>query len=93
MALYWSRKSRKVSMEKEKKDEDITLKLIQKRISVHSHELLNQHPELNYLIYGHYHYPLDTQLTGNARQLVLGDWLTHFTYAVFDGEQLDLKTF
>jgi UDP-2,3-diacylglucosamine hydrolase len=93
MALYWSRKSRKVSMEKEKKDEDITLKLIQKRISVHSNELLKQRPELNYLIYGHYHFPLDTQLTDNARQLVLGDWLTHFTYAVFDGEQLDLKTF
>ena len=93
MALYWSRKSRKVSMEKEKKDEDITLKLIQKRISVHSNELLKQRPELNYLIYGHYHFPLDTQLTDNARQLVLGDWLTHFTYAVFDGEQLELKTF
>jgi len=93
IALFWSRKSRKVSMVKERRDEDITLKLIQQRITVHSHEILDQHPEISYLIYGHYHYPLDTRLTDNARQLVLGDWITHFTYAVFDGEQLELKTF
>jgi UDP-2,3-diacylglucosamine hydrolase len=93
MALFWSRKSRKVSEEREKKEEDITLKLIHNRISFHSNEMLKVHPDLDYLIYGHYHYPLDTRLTDKARQLVLGDWITHFTYAVFDGEQLEFKTF
>ena len=93
MALFWSRKSRKANIEKERLVEDITLKLIQQRITVHSLELLKQRPELDYLIYGHYHLPLDTELTGNARQLVLGDWITHFTYAVFDGENLELKNF
>jgi len=93
MALFWSRKSRKASTEKEKRDEDITLRLIQQRITVHSNELLKQNPDLNYLIYGHYHFPLDTRLRGKARQIVLGDWLTHFTYAVFDGEDLELKKF
>ena len=93
MALFWSRKSRSASIEKEKKYEDITLNLIQQRISVHSNELLKLHPELDYLIYGHYHYPLDLPLAGNARQLVLGDWITHFTYAVFDGQELELKVF
>jgi UDP-2,3-diacylglucosamine hydrolase len=71
----------------------MNLKLIQQRISVHSNEMLKQHPDLNYLIYGHYHYPLDIALSPNARQVVLGDWLTHFTYAVFDGKELELKTF
>lgn len=93
MALYWSRKSRKASVEKEKREEDITLKLIQQRITVNSNELLKLHPGLNYLIYGHYHYPLDTRLTDTARQLVLGDWITHFTYAVFDGERMEMKVF
>jgi UDP-2,3-diacylglucosamine hydrolase len=55
--------------------------------------LLKQHPELDYLVYGHYHYPLDITLDGHTRQLVLGDWLTHFTYAVFDGERMELKVF
>lgn len=93
MAFFWSRKSRSSGLEKEKTEQDITLKLIHQRITVHSNELLANHPELDYLIYGHYHYPLDTQLTGNARQLVLGDWITHFTYAVFDGENLKLRKF
>jgi len=93
LALFWSRKSRNVNMKKEKREQELNLKLIRQRITVHSNELLKKNPELDYLIYGHYHYPLDTQLTGKARQLVLGDWITHFTYAVFDGEELELKKF
>ncbi len=93
LALYWSRKSRSAGIEKEKRQQDMNLKLIQQRISVHSNEMLKQHPDLDYLIYGHYHYPLDIALSQNARQVVLGDWLTHFTYAVFDGKELELKTF
>ncbi len=93
LALFWSRKSRSANIEKEKREHDINLKLIRERITVHSTALLEQHPELDFLIYGHYHSPLDTSLTGGARQLVLGDWITHFTYAVFDGEQMALLVF
>jgi UDP-2,3-diacylglucosamine hydrolase len=91
MALFWSRKSRNAGLEKEKQYRDITLGLIQERITAHSSTLVKQHPELDFLVYGHYHYPLETILPGGARQLVLGDWITHFTYAVFDGENLELK--
>ncbi|MEI7726441.1 MAG: UDP-2,3-diacylglucosamine diphosphatase [Bacteroidota bacterium] len=93
LALFWSRKSRSAGIEKEKKEQDLQLKIIQERITVHSDELLKQHPDLDYLIYGHYHYPLETVLTGKTRQFVLGDWLTHFTYAVFDGDRLELKCY
>lgn len=93
LALFWSRRSRIVNTEKEKREQDMNLKLITERITVHSHELLKKHPDLDFLIYGHYHYPLDIPLSGHARQLVLGDWITHFTYAVFDGEGMELKVF
>jgi len=93
LALYLSRRSRRANIEKENRVEDRNLKLIQQRITVHSNELLKLHPELDYLIYGHYHYPLDVTINGRARQLVLGDWLTHFTYAVFDGEEMELKVY
>lgn len=93
MALYWSRKSRKAGLEKERQKNDITLGLINERITVHSTTMLQEHPELNYLIYGHYHFPLKSSLPGGATQLVLGDWITHFTYGVFDGEQLKLEKF
>ncbi|MCX6278403.1 MAG: UDP-2,3-diacylglucosamine diphosphatase [Bacteroidetes bacterium] len=93
MALFWSRKSRSVATVKEKKEEDCTLRLIEARITVYSRELLSSHPELDYMIYGHYHQPFEIKLNAKTTQVVLGDWLTHFTYAVFDGETLILKKF
>jgi len=93
MALFWSRKSRNAAMMREVNDEERTMKLIMERLTVHSSELISHHPELDFLIYGHYHHPLDLKLNEKVRQLVLGDWLTHFTYAVFDGENLELKVF
>jgi len=93
MALFWSRKSRKAALNKERKEEERNLRLINGRITLHSLELLKQHPGLDYMLYGHYHYPVETPLSEKTIQVVLGDWLTHFTYAVFDGEKLSLKEF
>jgi len=93
MALFWSRKSRGVALDKEKKDEERNKRLIGERIMVHSQELLFQHPDLDFLIYGHYHYPFVSNLGGKALQIVLGDWITHFSYGVFDGEAFELKYF
>jgi len=93
MGLYWSRKSRNTALAKELKDEELTLRLIRDRLNAHSMDMIRSHPDLDFLIYGHYHYPLETKLTERARQIVLGDWLTHFSYAVFDGEDLRLQIF
>lgn len=93
MALFWSRRSRTVNLEREKRDEEINRRFIRERITVHSIDILKLSPDIDYLVYGHYHTPVITELTGKATQVVLGDWITHFTYAVFDGEKLELKTF
>jgi UDP-2,3-diacylglucosamine hydrolase len=93
MALYWSRKSRSAARHKERKEDERNKRLIEERLTVHSLELLKEHPEIRYLVYGHYHYPLETVLPGGAVQVVLGDWLSHFTYAVFDGETIKLHHF
>ncbi|MEI6884980.1 MAG: UDP-2,3-diacylglucosamine diphosphatase [Bacteroidota bacterium] len=93
MALFWSRKSRHAALQKEKQEEERNLRLINERIAFHSKKIIQQHPEIDYLVYGHYHYPVETRITEKATQVVLGDWLTHFTYAVFDGEKLELKEF
>ncbi len=92
MALYWSRKSRAVATEKEKKDEERNKKLIEERIRIHSLEMIRNHPDLQFLIYGHYHYPMVSPLSETAIQVVLGDWITHFSYGVFDGRTFELKT-
>ena len=49
---------------------------------------ISKHPETDYLIFGHRHILLDLKLAPNSRMLILGDWLQHFSYAVFDGKEL-----
>ncbi|MGB2304928.1 MAG: UDP-2,3-diacylglucosamine diphosphatase [Flavobacteriaceae bacterium] len=45
----------------------------------------------DFYIFGHRHLPLDIAIEDEARYLNLGDWITHFTYADFDGTKLELK--
>lgn len=56
-------------------------------------DYLRNHPDVNYFIFGHRHIELDLLLSRSARVLILGDWITHFTYAVFDGEQLWMENY
>ena len=46
----------------------------------------------DYLIFGHRHLPIDFALNAESRYINLGDWINYFTYAVFDGQHLSLKT-
>jgi len=49
--------------------------------------------DFDYIVYGHRHLPMDLQLNEKTRYINLGDWITNFTYAVFDGEKMELKKF
>jgi UDP-2,3-diacylglucosamine hydrolase len=52
---------------------------------------LSQTNKANYFIFGHRHYALDLKISDNARYINLGDWIRSNTYAVFDGNDLELK--
>ena len=45
----------------------------------------------DYLLFGHRHLPIDFNLNEKSRYINLGDWIKYFSYAVFDGENLELK--
>ncbi len=47
----------------------------------------------DYLIFGHRHLPMIFPLEPNSNYVNLGDWITYFTYCVFDGENFELKNF
>src|SRR5690606_36726910 len=64
-------------------------------------QLQEQH--YDYMVFGHRHLPVDMEvepaagsLAGDpagamgARYINLGDWITHFTYAAFDGTEMKL---
>ena len=45
----------------------------------------------DYFIFGHRHLPLNIELNDGSRYINLGDWITHFTYAEFNGNTVELK--
>lgn len=47
----------------------------------------------DYFIFGHRHLPLDITLSESSRYINTGDWLDYNSYAVFDGEKMELKYF
>jgi UDP-2,3-diacylglucosamine hydrolase len=49
---------------------------------------------IGYFIFGHRHLPIDYTLkNGKSRYINCGDWLSHLTYAVWDGTGLRLSKF
>lgn len=47
----------------------------------------------NYYVFGHRHIPTDFELNSNTKVILLGEWIKHFTYSQFDGNELILKKF
>ena len=45
----------------------------------------------DYFIFGHRHLPMEIQVGKDSKYMNLGDWINHFTYGVFDGNELSLK--
>jgi UDP-2,3-diacylglucosamine hydrolase len=54
---------------------------------------LKTHPDINYFIFGHRHIELDLIFGENSRLILLGEWMTLFTYAVFNGETMIVDNF
>ncbi|MBA3649023.1 MAG: UDP-2,3-diacylglucosamine diphosphatase [Chitinophagales bacterium] len=51
--------------------------------------LKNKH--VDYFIFGHRHLAIDYLLNETSHYINLGDWIRYYSYAVFDGENLELK--
>ncbi|MDL2266222.1 UDP-2,3-diacylglucosamine diphosphatase [Parabacteroides sp. OttesenSCG-928-G21] len=90
-ALGWSLNSRKSGMV------DHEVKPYQgeqsEYLATFAKEYLKTHPDINFFLFGHRHILLDLLLTKTSRLLIIGDWMTLFSYAVWDGEDLELNQF
>lgn len=56
-------------------------------------EYMESHRDIDYFLFGHRHIELDLSLSRKTRMMILGDWITQFTYAVFDGEHMFLEEY
>jgi UDP-2,3-diacylglucosamine hydrolase len=47
----------------------------------------------DYFVFGHRHLPIDFRFSNGSRYINLGDWIHYYTYATFDGRNLELKSY
>ena len=86
---WWSQHNRKKDMAcsapyKGEENEHLVL---------YSKEYIQEDPDIDYFIFGHRHILLDWALNRKTRILIVGDWMQHFSYAVFDGKELRLEQY
>ena len=87
-AHWWSKKSRT------KKGAFVPFLGVDKEHQViYARKTLEVQADINYFIFGHRHVPFQIQLSSSSQVVCLGDWIVNFSYAVFDGEELQLKKF
>ncbi len=84
IARFWSKKSR-MATEQQKFSGENNEWLLR-----YAKEKIKQE-HIDYFIFGHRHLPLDISLNNDSRYINLGDWITHFSYAIFDGKNIELK--
>ena len=88
LANFWSGRSRKKNWDNDRKWNGSEKEFL---VQYCKQVLKKEHFDL--LIFGHRHLPVDMEVGPNSRYINLGDWITNFTYAVFDGDELQLKAF
>lgn len=52
-----------------------------------------KHPYIDYYVFGHFHIVKNITLANKAHLIILGDWISKFSYASFDGYNLEIKYF
>lgn len=88
--LEWARRSR---LKREDGMEPPYRGEANEELIIFAKEYLKTHPDINFFMFGHRHIELDLMLSRQTRLLILGDWITHFSYAVFDGEHMFLENY
>lgn len=88
LANFFSRTSRK----KTGSSDEVFLGEEREWLIIFSRQILAKE-HFDYFIFGHRHLPLDITLSDSSRYINLGDWIKYFTYAEFDGQCTQLKTF
>lgn len=88
LAQYFSVKNKMISG-----DEDVTFLGNNKEWLVQYSKRKLEREHYDYFVFGHRHLPLEIDLSAKSSYVNLGDWITYYTYAVFDGHKLALKKY
>ena len=88
LADYFSRRSRAQTGA----SEEIFLGEDKEWLIIYSKEVLKA-KNFDFFVFGHRHLAIDYRLSDSSRYINLGDWIHYYTYAAFDGNNLQLRSF
>lgn len=86
LANFWSRSSRNSQSEAKMESPE------KEWLFQYAQEKLKE-KHFDYFVFGHRHIPLNLALNNQSKYINLGDWISHFSYAKFDGKELELLFF
>lgn len=90
LGLTWAKHSR---MKRINGEEPPYMGENKEHLVLYAKQYMKSHPNVDIFIFGHRHIELDLNLSKNARMMILGDWISQFTYVVFDGDHLLLEEY
>lgn len=90
LGLKWAKQS---YIKHKETDEATYMGENKEHLVLYTKEYMKSHPDIDFFIYGHRHIELDLMLSKKVRMMILGDWISQFTYAVFDGEHMFLEEY
>lgn len=86
-ALRWSQSSRKSGNLPPRFNPEETA------LTDFAREYRKKHPEIDYFIFGHLHLKARVEIAPGCEMILLGEWIHSDSYALFDGESLELRNF
>lgn len=63
------------------------------KLVVYARDYAERHPDIDYYIFGHRHIEVQQRLTPKSELMILGDWITQFSYIVFDGKRIFMSEY
>jgi UDP-2,3-diacylglucosamine hydrolase len=88
--MTWAKHSR---MKREDGKEPPFMGEDKEALVLYTKDYLKTHPDIDYFIYGHRHIQLDLMLTHKNRMMIIGDWISQFSYVVYDGETIFMEEY
>ena len=92
MGNYFSRRSRLAKMSQAGREEP-SFNKEKEMLYNHAKDMALEFPDVDYFVFGHRHMPMITSVNDKAQLVIIGDWISHFSYGIFDGKMFKLEQF
>ena len=88
--LHWAKHSR---LKRPNGEEPPYMGENREHLVLYTKKYIESHNNIDFFIYGHRHIEVDLQLSKKSRMIILGDWIKHFSYVVWDGQHLFMSQY